>query len=168
MNILFLATPLVLIISEHQMLQLPNYFFIYVLLFAVIVCTTISYTFQNNSSTSYLYKITQKTNEGLKVYIKFTGNQFLIVNHDSFDWMDVTFAITTESIGNHTVSETMAGRELILAVPRIKSGTAYTVDASQLTADVATWARTPTALAYHLRILGTTPWGKSFWHGRWE
>jgi hypothetical protein len=103
-------------------LQLHKYLFLYIPLLIAIVCSTIAYTFQSHDSVSYQYKITQKTSDGLKAYTKFTGKQFLIINNDPFDWMDVTVAVHAKQIENQVVSQSAESDELILVVPRIRSG----------------------------------------------
>jgi hypothetical protein len=150
------------------MLQLRPYFFILVILFIVIICTTRSYTIQGHQPILPQYEITHKVSDGLKAYTKFTGKQFLIINNDPFDWVDVTLAVNAKRIANQVLSEAMASGELTLAVPRIRSGGMYTLETSHLSANIPTQAPALTAQAYHLSIVTTTPWGKSSWVGRWE
>lgn len=92
----------------------------------------------------------------------------MIIKHNTFDWADVTVAVNTKRIENQVISAIGDSNELILAVPRIKSGGMYTLETRSLAAEVATGARTLTAQGYDLRILGTTPRGKSSWDDRWE
>jgi hypothetical protein len=137
------------------------------LLIAVVYVIFI-HTFKSHQPVSHHYKITDKTSDGLKAYTKFTGTQFLIINHDPFDWMDVTVAVNAQRIENQVVSAIGERNELILTVPRIRSGGMYTLETSPLAAEAATGISTLAARTYSLRILGTTPWGKSSWDGRWE
>jgi hypothetical protein len=137
------------------------------LLIAVVYVIFI-HTFKSHQPVSHHYKITDKTSDGLKAYTKFTGTQFLIINHDPFDWMDVTVAVNAQRIENQVVSAIGERNELILTVPRIRSGGMYTLETSPLAAEAATGTSTLAARTYSLRILGTTPWGKSSWDGRWE
>jgi hypothetical protein len=150
------------------MLKWRQYLFIVVTLFIVIICTAISYTTQGHRPTLSQYEITHKISNGLKVYTKFTGKQFLIINNDPFDWVDVTLAVNAKRIANQVVSEAMDSDELILAVPRIRSGGTYTLETSHLSANLPTQTPMLTAQAYHLSIVSTTPWGKSSWDGHWE
>jgi hypothetical protein len=137
------------------------------LLIAVVYVIFI-HTFKSHQPVSHHYKITDKTSDGLKAYTKFTGTQFLIINHDPFDWMDVTVAVNAQRIENQVVSAIGERNELILTVPRIRSGGMYTLETSPLAAEAVTGISTLAARTYSLRILGTTPWGKSSWDGRWE
>jgi hypothetical protein len=137
------------------------------LLIAVVYVIFI-HTFKSHQPVSHHYKITDKTSDGLKAYTKFTGTQFLIINHDPFDWMDVTVAVNAQRIENQVVSAIGERNELILTVPRIRSGGMYTLETSPLAAEAVTGISTLAARTYSLRILGTTPSGKSSWDGRWE
>ncbi len=150
------------------MFEFRQYLLVCIPLLIAVVYVTLVHTFRSHQSISYHYGITHKTSDGLKAYAKFTGKQFLIINHDPFDWMDVTVAVNAQRIENQVVSAIGERNELILAVPRIRSGGKYTLETSPLAAEVATGTQTLAAQTYSLRILGTTPWGKSSWDGRWE
>ena len=150
------------------MFEFRQYLLVCIPLLTVIVYVTLVHTFQSHQPISPPYGITHKASDGLKAYAKFTGTQFLIINHDPFDWMDVTVSVNAQRTENQGVSAIGERNELILAVPRIRSGGMYTLETSPLAAEVATGTQTLAARAYSLRILGTTPWGKSSWDGRWE
>lgn len=150
------------------MFKFRRYLLVYTLLLTVAVYAILVHPFQSRQPVSYHYGITHKTSDGLKAYAEFTGMQFLIINRDPFDWMDVTVAVNAQQIENQVVSAIGERNELILTVPRIRSGGIYTLETSPLAAEVATETPTVAARRYSLRILGTTPWGKSSWDGRWE
>jgi hypothetical protein len=151
------------------MLQLHRCLFILVISFVMIIsATAILYPMQDHQPILSQYEITHKVSNGLKVYTKFTGQQFLIINNDPFDWVDVTLAVNAKQTANQAVSETRESNELVLAVPRIRSGGTYTLGAGHLSANISTQPPVLTAQAYHLSIVSMTPWGKSSWDGRWE
>jgi hypothetical protein len=133
-----------------------------------IVCTSIFYTSQRYQNISEDYQITHKISDGLKAYAQFTGRQFLIINHDPCDWVDVTVAVNARIRENQVVAESVASDEIIFAVPRLRAGEMYTLQANQLTAQAFSGIQALPAQAYYLRILGTTPCGMSSWDGRWE
>ena len=153
---------------EPQMLYFRKCLFAYITLLVAIIYTIIPYTFQNTQNISYNYRITHKSSEGLSAYTKFTGKQFLVINRDPFDWVDVTVEINTESAENRPSSKLMENGDLTFAVPRIRAGGNYTLETGQLTANAPAGTQMLTAQAYQLRILGTTPSGRSSWDGRWE
>jgi hypothetical protein len=157
-----------LILQESEVVALHKLLCIGLFLLIAVVTTTIFYTFRDDQSPPVHYKMSYKTSDGLKAYAKFTGKQFLIINHDPFDWTDVTIAINAMRIENQVVSEAGESDELIFPIARIRSGGIHTLEAGQLSADLPIGARPLTAQAYHLSILGMTPWGKSSWDGRWE
>jgi hypothetical protein len=69
---------------------------------------------------------------------------------------------------NQVVAESVASDEIIFAVPRIRAGEIYTLQANQLTAQALSGTQALPTQAYYLRILGTTLWGLSSWDSRWE
>jgi hypothetical protein len=148
--------------------DLRRYLFMYVSLFVGIVCTSVIYTPHQYQNVSEYYQITHKISDGLKVYAQFAGRQFLIINHDPFDWVDVTVAVNARIRENQVVAESVASDEIIFAVPRIRVGEMYTLQANQLTAQAFSGIQALPTQAYYLRILGRTPWGLSSWDGRWE
>lgn len=150
------------------MVDLRKYLLMYVSLFVGIVCTSLIYTSQRYQNVSENYEITRKISDGLKAYAQFTGRQFLIINHDPFDWVDVTVAVNARIRENQVVAESVASAEIIFAVPRIRAGEMYTLQANRLTAQAFSRIQALPTQAYYLRILGTTPWGLSSWDGRWE
>jgi len=105
----------------------------YVSLFFGIVCTSIIYTSQRYQNVSEHYQIIHKISDGLKSYAQFTGRQFLIINHDPFDWVDVTVAVNARIREDQVVAEFVASNEIIFAVPQISAGELYTLQTNQLT-----------------------------------
>jgi hypothetical protein len=71
--------------------------------------------------TSKVDSSAQSSTVKLKAKVTFPGLQFIILNNDSFDWKNVKFEITPDS---------MEGR-FRLSVPIIISGETYTADATK-------------------------------------
>jgi hypothetical protein len=88
--------------------------FIYV---CIIVCWNRLYCrnlyAQQYQNVSENYQITHEMSDGLKAYTQFTGRQFLIINHDPFDWVDVTVAVNARIRENQVVAESVASAEII-------------------------------------------------------
>jgi hypothetical protein len=146
--------------------DLRKYLLLYVSLVFGIVCTSIICPSQRYQNVSENHQITHKMSDGLKAYARFTGRQFLIINHDPFDWVDVTVAVNARIRENRVFAESVGSDEMISAIPRIRAGEIYTLQANQLTAQALSGTQALPIQAYHLRILGTTPWGLSSWDGR--
>jgi hypothetical protein len=155
-------------VQEHHVERFHKYLFRSIILFVVMICTTVSPIVRDHQPVLSQYQITNVASGGLKVYTKFTGNQFIIINNDPFDWMNVTVAVTAKRIDRQVVSGGGDRDELIHAIPRIRSGGMYTLETRPLSVNVATQTEALTAQAYHLRISSMTPWGWSSWDGRWE
>jgi hypothetical protein len=153
-----------------MMAEFHKYPLISILLGIGIYCTSIFHPSQNSHNTPDLYQIAYNISDGLKAYANFTGKQFLIINHDSFDWENVTVAVKAMKDGSPVVVESVDRDEIsfAFAVPRIKAGEMYTLQTHQLTAQTSLAVQTLPTQAYSLRILGTTPRGLSSWDGRWE
>lgn len=152
------------------MAEFHKYPLISILLGIGIFCTSIFHLSQNSHNTPEPYQIAYSIADGLKAYANFTGKQFLIINHDSFDWKNVTVAVNARKGRNPVVIESVDSDEIVfaVAVPRIKAGEMYTLQTHQLTAQTSLEVPALPTQAYSLRILGTTPWGPSSWDGRWE
>jgi hypothetical protein len=152
------------------MAEFHKYPLISILLGMGIFCTSIFHLSKNFQNTPEPYQITYNISNGLKAYANFTGKQFLIINHDSFDWKNVTLAVKVMKGGNPVVVESVDSDEIAFAfaLPRIKAGEMYTLQTHQLTPHASVEAQALATQIYSLRILGTTPWGPSSWDGRWE
>jgi hypothetical protein len=155
---------------EHMMAEFHKYPFISILLSLGIFCTSIFHLSKNFESTPVSYQITYEISDGLKAYANFTGKQFLIINHDSYDWKNVTVAVKAMKGGSPVVVESIDSDEIAFAfaVPRIKAGEMYTLQTRQLTAQTSLGVQALPTQTYSLRILGMTPWGPSSSDGRWE
>jgi hypothetical protein len=151
-----------------MMAEFQKYPLISILLVIGILCTSIFHPSPNSHNTPDLYQIVYDISDGLKAYANFTGKQLLIINHDSFDWENVTVAVKAVKGGSPVVVESVERNEIAFAVPRIKAGEMYTLQTHQLTAQTSLAVQTLPTQAYSLRILGTTPRGLSSWDGRWE
>jgi hypothetical protein len=153
-----------------MMAEFHKYPIISILLGIGIFCTSIFHLSKIFQNTLEPYQIRDNISHGLKAYANFTGEQFLIVNHDSFDWKNVTVAVKATKGGNPVVVESVDSDEIVFAfaVPRIKAGEMYTLQTRQLTAQTSLEVQALPTQAYSLRISGTTPWGPSSWDGRWE
>jgi hypothetical protein len=149
-------------------LEVHKHWFIHTLLCAGAASVFIFYASQNHQNISEDYRITHKMSEGLTAYAKFTGKQFLIINHDPFDWMDVTVAINTKKGNNQGVVESVDSAEILFTVPRIKTGESFTLQANSFTTPASPETQTLPTQVYSLKILGKTPRGQSSWDGRWE
>jgi hypothetical protein len=152
------------------MAEFYKYPLISILLTMGIFCTSIFHLSKNFQNTTDTYQITYNIRDGLKAFASFTGKQFLIINHDSFDWKNVTVAVKARKVGNPAAVESVDSDEIVFAfaVPRIKAGEMYTLQTRQLTAQTSLDLQALPTQAYSLRILGTTPWGPSSWDGRRE
>jgi hypothetical protein len=153
-----------------MMAEFHKYPLINLLLGIGVFCTSIFHLSQNSHNTPEPYQIVYSISDGLKAYANFTGKQFFIINHDSFDWKNVTVAVKAMKGGSPVVVESVASDEIAFAfvVPRIKAGEMYTLQIYQLTAQTSLAVQALPTRAYFLRILGTTPRGLSSWDGRWE
>ena len=109
-----------------MMAEFHKYPLISILLGIGIYCTSIFHPSQNSHNTPDLYQIAYNISDGLKAYANFTGKQFLIINHDSFDWENVTVAVKAMKDGSPVVVESVDRDEIsfAFAVPRIKAGEA--------------------------------------------
>jgi hypothetical protein len=145
-----------------------KYSLICVLLCMGMVCTAIFSCSRSYQNTQASYRITHNISDGLKVYANFTGRQFMIINHDAFDWIDVTVDVNVRKDSTSVVVESVDSDQLRFAVPRIRAGGMYTLQTYQLAAQTSPEAQVLPTQAYSLRILGATPWGPSSWDGRWE
>ena len=114
------------------------------------------------------YQIIHRISYGLKAHTKFTGRQFLIINHDPFDWIDVNVTINTRTRENQSLQPSLESGASIFAIPRIRAGEVYTLQTNNLAAQALPGLQDSPTQTYDLRILATTPWGQSSWDGRWE
>ena len=133
-----------------------------------MLCTSIFYPSRSHQINIENYQIIYRIPTGLKAHTNFTGRQFLIINHDPFDWIDVNVAINTRTRENIAVATCLESRASIFAIPRIRAGEVYTLQTNNLVAQALPGLQDSLTQIYDLRILATTPWGQSSWNGRWE
>jgi hypothetical protein len=139
-----------------------------VLFLSGILCTSIFYPSRNHQINKDNYQIIHRIPAGLKAHTKFTGRQFLIINHDPFDWIDVKVTINTRTRENIAVATFLESGASIFVIPRIRAGEVYTLQTNNLEAQALPGLQDSLTQIYDLRILATTPWGQSSWDGRWE
>ena len=90
----------------------------------------------------------------LNAQVRFTGTQFVIVNEDSFDWLDVKLEVNPGTLSK--------GYEL--RVPRLEAGATYTVGVMQFTKSDGTRFNpvttnrkaSPSSVRHRIRELATT------------
>jgi hypothetical protein len=152
------------------MAEFRMHMFICVLLGMGIICIPPFYSPQSYQNIPITYQNTQTISDGLKAYANFTGKQFLIINHDAFDWRDVTVAVHARQGPTPVIVDSVDPNEIIFAsaVPRIRAGEMYTLQTRRLTAQTSLEAQALPTQAYSLRILGAAPWGPGSWDGHWE
>jgi hypothetical protein len=64
--------------------------------------------------------------------------------------VDVTVAVNVRICKNRVVAESVASDEIIVAVPRIRAGEMYTLQANQLTAQAFSGIQALSTQAYYL------------------
>src|SRR6266536_3878469 len=104
-----------------------RYLFIIFMLSTIILFSAISDTFQSFQMISQSYKLVNISSIGLKTYVNFTGNQFLIINHNAFDWTNVKFEVEAAPVRDNPSEETLQSEPVVINAPRIRAGGTYTV-----------------------------------------
>ena len=95
----------------------------------------------------------------LNVSVRFTGTQFIIVNNDSYDWLNVKMEINGSLLKSGVVLKTN----------RMKAGETYTVGALQFAKKDGTRFNPGTYKPQSFDIYCETPEGENaFWSGGWE
>ena len=95
----------------------------------------------------------------LNVSVRFTGTQFIIVNNDSYDWLNVKMEINGSLLKSG----------FILKTNRMKAGETYTVGALQFAKPDGTRFNPVTYKPKDFTISCDTPGGENgFWTGGWE
>jgi hypothetical protein len=145
-----------------------RFLLIIVTLCTIILLSAISDTFQSSQMSSQSYRLANTSSAGLKTYVEFTGNQFLIINHSTFDWINVKFEVKATPVGDNSSEETLKSEPVVFNAPRIRPGGTYTVRAIPLAAGDRPSAQAAAPMPYHLDISCDTPQGQSFWSGHWE
>jgi hypothetical protein len=159
---------LILIVEESQVLEVGKRWLMHAFLWSGTAGILIFYTSQPHQNIAENYRITHNISDGLTAYATFTGKQFIIINHDPFDWMDVTVALNIRKDDNQDVVQSVDGEEIFFTVPRIKTREIFTVQANQLTIPASSETHVLPTQAYSMKIVGKTPMGQSSWDGRWE
>jgi len=68
----------------------------------------------------------------LKAYVSFTARQFLIIHKNQFDWTNVRVEVSADTSQDYPLYGTVDPRALMLMVPKINSGEAYSIGVTQL------------------------------------
>jgi len=93
----------------------------------------------------------------LSAYANFTGEKFVIVNNDSFDWTNVKLEVNSETLKSG----------YILNADKMVAGETYTVGAMQFAKKDGTKLNPFTVKPLNFSIWCDTPNGKGFWYGKW-
>ena len=93
----------------------------------------------------------------LSAYANFTGEKFVIVNNDSFDWTNVKLEVNSETLRSG----------YILNVGKMVAGETYTVGAMQFAKKDGTKLNPFIVKPLNFSIWCDTPDGKGFWYGKW-
>jgi len=93
----------------------------------------------------------------LNASANFTGEQFVIVNNDSFDWTNIKLEVNSETLKSG----------YILNADKMISGETYTVGAMQFTKKDGTKLNPFIVKPLNFSIWCDTPDGKGFWYGKW-
>jgi hypothetical protein len=110
-------------------------FLLIIFIFSTIILSgVVSDTFQSFQTIPQIYKLSNTSIIGLKTYVEFTGNQFLIINHSGFDWTNVIFEVKAAPVTDNSSEETLKSKPVVLNVPRIRAGGTYTVSTTPLRA----------------------------------
>ncbi len=145
-----------------------RYLFIIFTLSTIVLLSAISDTFQSFQMISQSYKLVNASSIGLKTYVNFTGNQFLIINHSAFDWTNVKFEVEAAPVRDNPSEERLKSEPVVLNASRIRAGGTYTVSTTPLGAGDGPSTHSSAPMPYHLKIWCDTPHGQSFWSGYWE
>lgn len=137
-----------------------------ILFFVGIFCTSVFYPSRIYQINTDNYQIIDRVSNGLKSHANFTGRQFLIINQDPFDWIDVNLSINPRTRENLVVETSIESGARFFAIPRIRAGEVYTLQTDNLAAQTLPSLQDSPTQTYDLRIFATTPWGQSSWDGR--
>jgi hypothetical protein len=134
----------------------------------ITLLSAVSDAFQSSQRASQSYKLASTSGTGLKTYVEFTGNQFLVINHSAFDWTNVKFEVKAMPVSDHSSEEMLKSEPVVFNALRIRAGGTYTVSTTPLAAGERPSAQAAAPIPYHLDISCDTPQGQSFWSGHWE
>lgn len=123
---------------------------------------------QGSKRTPKSHNTIQTTQSGLKAFVKFTGQQLIIINNDAFDWMNVQFVVRAWPVPERASAESLAGSEITYRLPRVKARGVYTINTFQLGKSTSAAENDPTTRSFSLEIRCDTPQGQDSWVGRWE
>lgn len=94
----------------------------------------------------------------LKAAVRFTGNQFVLTNEDTFAWTDVKIEINSG----------MLKSGFIYRADRIEAGKTYTVGALQFAKPDGTRLNPFSVKPQNVTITASTPRGSGFFYGGWK
>ena len=94
----------------------------------------------------------------LNTSVNFTGEQFIIINEDNFDWTDVKLEVNSELLKDGYVLKTK----------KMVAGETYTVGALQFAKGDGTRLNPFIIKVLNFSIWCDTPNGQGFWYGSWE
>jgi hypothetical protein len=101
----------------------------------------------------------------LKAYVRFDGQQILIINKNQFDWTDIRIEVSSNISKDHHLNGTIGTSGFILMAPRINSGEAYPVELMQFRREDGAKLDPVAARPETIRIWSDTPRGRGFWYG---
>jgi long-subunit acyl-CoA synthetase (AMP-forming) len=127
-----------------------------------------AFSFQRDRRDATNYGIPEISHDGLRAFVKFTGQQILIVNNDAFDWINVRLAVRGAQGVDHASSERLSSSDLSHSLHRVKSRGVYTIGDVQSVSSTSLGGTAPTMPPFSLEIRCDTPQGPNFWIGRWE
>jgi hypothetical protein len=134
-----------------------------ILAIASFVGNTLSFQpFQKDQSTFNNYRIAEISHNGLRAFVKFTGQQIIIINNDAFDWTNVQFSVRAVPTFDYAASE------IAHSLPRVKARGVYTIDPFWPVEANSPKGNEGTTRLLSLEIWCDTPEGKNFWAGRWQ
>lgn len=112
------------------------------------------------------YTFTSTSSNVLKAYIRLTGIQFLIINKNQFDWINVRVDVNSDISQDHPLHRTIDPRPFMLTIPRINSGEAYSVEVTEFRREDGAKLAPETTPPESIKILSDTPLGRGSWYGK--
>ena len=100
----------------------------------------------------------------LKVYVRFTGLQFLIINQNQFDWTNIRIEVSSDTRQDHHLNGAIGTSGFMLMVPMIHSREAYPVEVTQFRREDGAKLELIAARPAKIKIWSDTPRGRGFWY----
>jgi hypothetical protein len=125
-----------------------------------------TFSFQTDRRTLRNSRITEMAHSGLRVFVKFTGHQIIIINNNAFDWTNVQVAVHTGPILHGISAGSSSGSYSTHALPRIKARSVYTISPPRPAESTRSELEELGTLPFSLEIRCDTPQGRDFWAGR--